>query len=305
MCNNPVFKRIKGHLKDYTIKRPCGGCLGCRFDNLMLWTARNNFEWVRSRSAFVTFTYDDNHLFFKDNFVYPSIDKMAIHKYIDNLRHKIKVPFSYYGCSEYGGMFKRPHYHILFYGLDFFDNRKLFESTWKNGYIKSLPVLRGGVRYVCDYVTEHLTGDLAIKEFDEQGLERPYMSNSKGLGSDLFLAHAEEIADTGNLKLGSRVVPVPVYYRNLCMDFSIKNISNKIENILFKYHHSLDKARRAGFSSLDDYVRYKTSTAEKALLTSFQKNGKPAFDYSIDNKYFSSSLSSLYLEFKNKLGEVS
>lgn len=119
MCNNPVFHRING---EYQLI-PCGNCLGCRIDHTVLWQARCNSEYIRYRSAFVTFTYDDFHLLYNDNALLPTLRKEQFHKYLDNLRHKVKkIPFmpkgtirdfKYFGCGEYGDSFSSSLSHFI------------------------------------------------------------------------------------------------------------------------------------------------------------------------------------------------
>ena len=60
MCNNPVlvaetdknlyksrFSSPSVAILFKDLKRPCGGCLGCRIDNLVLWSARCNYEYYK------------------------------------------------------------------------------------------------------------------------------------------------------------------------------------------------------------------------------------------------------------------
>lgn len=283
MCDNPVLKKIKGKVKDYTIIHPCGGCMGCRKDKLLLWQARCNSEYIKYRSAFISFTYDDNHLPFNGKYSpFPTLKKDDFHRYIDNISHKIKkIPvfegctqdFKFFGCGEYGGLFARPHYHALFFGLDFHDYKKFFYKTWKNGYIKSLPILAGGVRYVCDYVSKQKTGDLAILEYDNNNIERPFMSVSQGIGSDFFLAHRDEIANTGCIKIGSRIVPVPSYYVNLLSSYSLLELENRNLKMLQSFKDSLKKMRIAGFTDYDKYMNYCRKANEMNLYQESIKNG--------------------------------
>ena len=172
MCSNPWFKKINNKWQSL----PCGQCLACRIDSLILWQTRCNIEYIKGRSAFVTFTYDDNHLHYKENAFLPTLKKEEIHRYLDNIRHKVnKLPllpslcrknYHFFFAGEYGDSFLRPHAHILFFGLDFLDMKNLFINSWKNGSIKSLPVSQGGIRYVVDYMTKNLTGVQAEQEYD-------------------------------------------------------------------------------------------------------------------------------------------
>lgn len=284
MCNSPFI-----HPKLYTeygIRQliPCGQCLGCREDNLALWQARCNSEYVKYRSAFVTFTYDDLHLPYNENALLPTVRNEELHKYLDNIRHKVKklsfMPekttkdFSFFACSDYGGMFARPHYHVLFFGLDFAEHKKLFVDSWKNGSIKSLPVLQGGVRYVCNYISEKATGEMAEIEYDQTNRERPKMFISRGLGSELFYAHAQEIIETGTIKLGSRTIPCPIYYKKLVDSFSSDSVTRKEEIKISNYKKVMRTARELGFDTYEKYIRYERKASELALATRYRAKGK-------------------------------
>lgn len=300
MCNNPVpFRSIQsktyfkykeyGNVASYmdSLLLPCGNCLGCRLDKLALWTARCNYELYKNRSAFLTFTYDDYHLKYKDDSaLLPSLFRDDLHKYIDNLRHKIKAmpvmpkgskrDFSYFGVGEYGGHFERPHYHVLFFGLDFADFKKIFYDSWKKGYIKSLPILSGGLRYVIDYFTkENVSGKLAESLYDDTFRERPFNVVSRGLGSELFYQHRDEIRKGKDLHLGFRIVPVPPYYRNLYCTYSDDDVFSRAK-INRQHVKEIEKeAEKHNYPSVDSYLEYVRRANELSLESRFRRDNVP------------------------------
>lgn len=297
MCDNPVpFKSINNktyrqYEKYFTSKKymdslkvPCGYCLGCRMDRLALWSARCNYEQIKGENAFVTFTYNDFFLPYNDGSLFPTLRFEDLHKYLDNLRHKVnKIPFlpqfnrktfSYFAAGEYGDRFHRPHYHVLFFGLDFQKFKNLFSTSWKNGMIECDPVLSGGVRYVVDYFTKSMvSGDLAETMYDNKGLERPFKSVSRGLGSELFYVHRDEIRNGFDLKIGSRFLPVPLYYKNLYCNFSDDEICSRFSVNKQKIKELSDNALRLGFDCVDDYVLYCARANELALSKKLHDNG--------------------------------
>lgn len=293
MCNNPVIEHINtSNIKLGTRKRPCGQCLGCRIDSLLLWSNRCNSELVKSRSAFVTFTYDDNHLpYFDSSSLFPSLRRNDLHRYLDSLRHYVKdmkvLPygckrdFHYFACGEYGDTFQRPHYHILFFGLDFADCKKIFNKSWKNGSIKILPILQGGVRYVVDYMSKNLNGDMAVKEYDERKRERPFVVSSRGLGFDYFYAHRDEISRTGKIRIGSRTVNVPSYYKNLFSSFG-DDFDVKEELQLETVKKMIADSHKLGFVSYDDYLKYECRALELRNSEKMRQNGKASKPLYID-----------------------
>lgn len=164
--------------------------------------------------------------------------------------------------------------HVLFFGLDFQQFEKLFQDSWKNGYIKSLPLLQGGTRYVIDYMTKNLTGQQAVKEYDEKGIERPFYSVSKGLGSELFFSHAEEISKTGCLYVGKRWIPAPSYYSSMLSNWN--DFPERIKSRQTKQFELELKAKKEGYKSLDDYVYWTSRANEENLAKKLRNSGRPA-----------------------------
>lgn len=296
MCNNPVNLRLynrsydKQYLSRPSIRLlgqnlvPCGHCLGCRLDKLALWSARCNYELIKGRNSFVTFTYRDEFLPYKNKALEPTLSKVQFTNFLDNLRHYVKsfssLPkgnrkdFSYFCCGEYGGKFGRPHYHALFFGLDFQEFENVYRKKWKFGLVKSLPVLSGGVRYVVDYFSKNNYSDsVCEKLFDEKGLERPFKLCSRGLGAELFFNHRNEIRRGEPLKIGSRVVPVPSYYRNLYSQFNddecISRQKFRRENVEKIKKESL----RLNYENVDDYLNYVRKSNELELLSKMRNHG--------------------------------
>lgn len=298
MCNNPVYlKELSSSFSKNVNKYPsvalnfgkllvpCGGCLGCRLDKLALWTARCNYELFKGHSAFVTFTYDDYHLPYNDGSLFPTLRQDDLNHYIDNIRHKVKkmplLPkgnrkdFSYFACGEYGDKFSRPHYHVLFFGLDFKEFNPVFKSTWHNGMIKSLPVMSGGVRYVVDYMTKSVNGSLAEQMFDSKGIERPFKSVSRGLGSELFFNHRDEIRKEHILKIGSRIIPVPSYYHNLYCNFDDEYCISRTHFNYEQYKKVVQQAKDLHFSDVDSYLTYCRKANELSYESRFRSKNIP------------------------------
>lgn len=219
---------------------PCGTCPLCRRDTRNMWEDRINYDRQGKSSAFVTFTYDENFIpivMGKGGYL-PTLKKEDFSKFIDRLRAKIayKLPselcrkdFTYYGVGEYGDQFGRPHYHVLFNGLDFFDCRKVFQDEWQMGIIDSLPVLEGATRYVLKYVDKQQKGKRAKEMYDDNGIERPFSTMSTGLGAGLFWTQYDYIKQTGNYKnMAGKERPVPQYYKNKIMATPQKEVDRLI-----------------------------------------------------------------------------
>ena len=165
---------------------PCGRCIGCRLDSLAIWSVRASYEMVKYRNAFVTFTYDTLHLPYNVGSLVPTLRKDDFHKFLNSFRHNIRnnytncMPYlctpdyKYYCVGEYGDSFQRPHYHALFFGLDFYDFSKVFSKYWLNGSVQSDSVSKSSIRYVFDYMTKSAKGSFAENLYDFNGRERPF-----------------------------------------------------------------------------------------------------------------------------------
>lgn len=293
MCINPVYKWLPERKMFSPFPFPCGGCMSCRLDNLLLWQARINSEWLKYRSSFVTFTYDDNHLQYGvHNAIMPTLKKEDLSKYLDNVRHKIKRVFQenknldrqtpnykYFAVGEYGDNFKRPHYHILYMGIDAFQFQQIFRDSWKNGSVKALPLLPGGVRYVVDYMTKRETGELAKTLYEDTYREKPFILSSPGIGQDFFVQHKDEISKTGFVKIGNKLIPVPTHYYNKLAKFTVSDMVN-LNNLRQQYEKQKISELLTMFKS-KDFVKLLDSqklAKEQSLVQSARLHGKPFVD---------------------------
>lgn len=285
-CANPWFRKDiytrKKHgtryVWDYgTVQLPCGYCLNCRKDKQNYYIDRANYEYCKRLTAsFVTFTYSDLWLpklavrDFDGSFIFDdehgskvlraSLDYRDLTKFIDNIRHYIvshpdiqgvlcQPDFSYIYCGEYGDEFGRPHFHVLFFGLDFAYCKKLIFESWKYGFIDVLPLLDGGIRYVCKYMDKQTFGALAEYQFDLKGLARPKIRMSRGFGKGLLLDNVKDIVAndyTYPIAHGARR-PISSYWksllhgnvlrRNLTKRHEYKvRVSARVESQMREYH---------------------------------------------------------------------
>lgn len=266
MCNNVKFYDNiyqYGTRKLYPV--PCHFCEGCRIDRRSLWERRITSEFVKYRSAFVTLTYDDFHLPWNRGSALPTVRMKDVSKWLDNFRHQVrKIPvlprFSTYDfkvvfVSEYGSATKRPHYHGLILGLDWLYFKDLIRKTWHNGLVDVGPIRRGGIRYILKYMDKSPVGQYALSEFFDVGLESPRFLFSPGIGKDFFLSQIDNICEYGCAKIGSRLVPIPSYWKNKLFNYCDKNIY-KMRSHQNEYVNQMNvQARSMGFDSYDSMLR--------------------------------------------------
>lgn len=206
MCSNPFlraanFKKldlVRGGAES-AIPFPCGKCLHCRINQARIWTHRILLELpCHNKSAFVTLTYDDDHL--------PEggdLNRKDITNYIKRLR-KVVSPceIRYFGAGEYGDANYRPHYHMCIFGLGIEDT-EIIKENWNNGKrgrkkellcdkdvgIHIGEVNKNSARYVTGYILKKNTGrnDLVLRE--KKVPEYAFMSRRPGIGA----LHVEKI----------------------------------------------------------------------------------------------------------------
>lgn len=212
------------------IKVPCGKCLGCRLDYSRTWADRMIYELdtYSGHGLFVTLTYDDEHVppaydcdesgeVFCDEEGNPllagyTLKKKDLQDFFKRLR-KYYSPriLRYFACGEYGrkpktGLYPRPHYHAVIFGLalsDFSDRScvgvnelgqcyytsKLFQKFWPFGH-----VCLSEVSYMtCAYVSRYCSKK-AFSEFDLPDFVLPeftLMSRRPGIGSYYYELHPD------------------------------------------------------------------------------------------------------------------
>ena len=265
-CSNPYYDPSIVDLYGNPVPIPCGSCYCCRLDIQRAACDRMFCAWHSHEvAAFVTFTYDDEHLPIKEGFINPTLSKEDLHKYIDNIRHKLsKVKFEYYACGEYGDSFGRPHYHVIFFGLDYQYHKAFFEQTWKKGSVKVLPVTSKAFNYVTKYMTKGSGKDFNDKKYFDYGQIPPFRKMSRGLGLDVYLKHLDEIRDKGFFIFKSRRISVNRYYFNKLVAYSDRQLLNR-EQSLTDTRNRLTKEAVSHGLDYSFYKHFKTEELEKVL----------------------------------------
>lgn len=294
-----ALKRSFGHDEYMTV--PCYHCLNCRVDRVNSFIDRAEYEYINyGCGAFVTFTYDDPHLF-QNSFIdshtgktLNSINKKdgknflnslnkLVHKEADRLKelgieNKLCRPdYKYVISSEYGDQFNRPHFHCLFFGLDFAYCERLFWRAWKyKGSIQVGPIKNGGIAYCVKYINESSFGLDSFYKYTYHHLEKPSSSHSLGFGEGLYLSQLEHIKETGCYSWHGREVPLPSYYKN-----KYKVISDLDEDIIRKKYiakkdniYSLYEKRITSYEDFKKFNHDKALQRQKYLNIKIRQSGK-------------------------------
>ena len=208
---------------------PCGKCLGCRLEYAKQWSARLQCEYQMhdpNKCWFITLTYDDEHLplvlghtSLGEAMLVGSLREDDMKKFMKRLRKYAgsdnKLRFFY--SAEYGSKTKRPHYHLIVYGLPIaqddlipYEVSDLGDMTWKCPVVEKIwskgSVIVGKVTLEsCAYVARYCMKKLHDNhdDFSERVPEFVRMSRRPGIGKTWLDAHPE-VFDVSQFSLPSR-----------------------------------------------------------------------------------------------------
>lgn len=169
MCLSP--KRIINRTSHWTELKPlylvvpCGKCEDCRKKQRNDWFVRSYFEWQKEgvMSFFYTLTYNNENL--PKYLGVPCFSKRHIQLFLKRLRYYLSeygVTLRYLVTSEFGELYKRPHYHAEFFLNKSFSPwafYRLVEKAWQYGFVKygdNFGVINSyhGIAYVTKYITK-------------------------------------------------------------------------------------------------------------------------------------------------------
>jgi len=203
-----VFKRAKS-FSGVEIKIPCGRCVGCRKERARQWAIRCLHEAsLYDYNCFITLTFNDKYL--------PadrSVRVRDLQLFMKRLRRSIDRKVRFYACGEYGEKNKRPHYHILLFGVDlrgkYGENAPCLEEAWSDpgtgeeyGTIFVGDVTFGSASYVAKYIMKKRLGKkgdnpyLDMEEDEIIGERCPefvVMSRRPGIGAEWYKKYGKEM----------------------------------------------------------------------------------------------------------------
>lgn len=199
---------------------------------------------MQDENAFVTLTYDNNHL--PENY---SVSIREIQLFIKRLRkslnpqtkntkHKNYKKIRYFAVGEYGSKTLRPHYHLIIFGFDFSDDRTLYRWTerndrvyvsqrlaqcWPYGDHEIGSVTKASAGYVARYSLKKVGGPAAgghytrvhpfTGEVVEVEPEFATMSMKPGIGSTWFDKYEGDVFPHDFVVIDGKKTVVPHYYK--------------------------------------------------------------------------------------------
>lgn len=195
---------VKDKKTGETIPVPCGKCPDCRARRASGWSFRLMEETKHALSAhFITLTYGTSHAPITSN-TYLSLSKTDLQKFFKRLRkaHDTRrsqiaqgliskvlhrpldgerpVSIKYYAVGEYGGKFKRPHYHVIIFNAQV----ELIQSAWQLGQVHYGTVTPASVGYTLKYVSK---GGI-VPQHKNDDRQKEFALMSKDLAAGISLA---------------------------------------------------------------------------------------------------------------------
>lgn len=224
---------------------PCGKCPACLARRASGWSFRLLQEDKRSVSSFfITLTYGEHAPTSRNNFMTLSTDD--IQKFYKKLRKthashydhtelsasNYRPPIKYYTVGEYGGKYKRPHYHAIIFNADLklmysktdikiikmsnFDGKAQVNCfQWDKGFSSVGTVSGASIGYTLKYMCKARWKPMHSND----DRTREFSLMSKGLG-DNYLSeasikwHTAKLSERMYLSIeGGKKIAMPRYYK--------------------------------------------------------------------------------------------
>lgn len=200
----------------------CGQCIPCRIRKRREWAHRIMLEAAQYDSnAFVTLTYDDEHLPIGGSLV-PRDTQV----WLKRLRKSLSpVRVRYYLVGEYGEVSNRPHYHVALFGYPSCSRGvtrivkgrvsccvacKGISDSWGNGLVYLGSLEEKSAQYIAGYVVKKMTS-VGDKRLGGRCPEFGRMSLRPGVARDAMHEVASELM---RYDLDERLSDVPVSLRH-------------------------------------------------------------------------------------------
>lgn len=269
----PVFQPVREQWEWERLQLPCRRCLGCIGDGARMWGRRSMDEAsLFDFNAFVTLTYDDQHL--PDaGFLVPR----HLQLFIKRLRKAVSTgdsvfrrntndpSFRYLSCGEYGSLSLRPHYHLLLFNLSFKDQvevgfkngESLYESEalrrlWTVGSNRIGSVSERSACYVAKYaVKSEWLPDWANEDGEVRPVPFLRMSRRPAIGARWAERYSQDVIARARLAQG----PTPRFYKSVleradaeCGTDTLEELRAATRQMAYKSDRELNEAEVVAWS---------------------------------------------------------
>lgn len=208
-------------------------------------------------SYFITLTHDCEHVpITKNGFM--DLSKRDLQLFFKRIRRLhdrngvFRLPLKYYAVGEYGGRFKRPHYHIIAFNFELalligtkyaaaverghieLDGKyEFYCPSWDKGHITIGTVSEASVGYTMKYVSK--PSEVPMHKNDDRTREFPLMS--KGLGKSYLTAAMMQwhLSDMHNRQYvvgaDGKKFSLPRYYKDKLLTLQDKEILRALNQL--------------------------------------------------------------------------
>lgn len=208
-CAHPVYVAKLGHSVS------CGRCFTCRLLRTYEWAQRladEALDYARP-PLFVMLSYAPEHL--------PAnglLDSRDLTLFFKRLRKNVDLKFKYYAVGEYGSRKERPHYHVIFFGLDMRHRQQIFDAWGKcldeDGHYLCEPVRSTrGYKYVAGYVRKKI--GRMVEQSDS--VKQCFARQSNGIGKNFALTKLHLNSDFMRRVGDKWRIPCRYYRKILCL----------------------------------------------------------------------------------------
>jgi len=239
---------------------------------------------MHENNVFVTLTYNDGHLAKLGNDGEGAITTLRprdFTTFMKRLRKK-RGPVRFFQCGEYGEQLSRPHHHVLLFGLDFPDKRRLlgnnhddhplFESDelnqlWPHGFASIGHVTAKSAGYVARYALKKIGGPPAADHYKGRVPEYATMSRRPGIGLEWLKKYGGDIYPSDQMIVGGRRSKPPRFY-----DEKYKTLTD--ENGNSKRQKEIEKVKKKRMARMQGN---ENNTGKRLLVREKCKEAQIAF----------------------------
>lgn len=254
----------------------CGQCANCRITRNQEWALRIQLEAkLHPHSLFVTLTYDPEHV--PEGY---SLCKRHLQLFHKRLRRS-GLRFRFFSVGEYGGKFKRPHYHGIYFGLGP-DHEEQIARQWGGGFVKVDELTMGRASYAAKYCLKKATHPDYYEGKKEP--EFALMSRKPGIG----IPYLEKIADTyrtsklykldvpTTIRLDGKTWPIDAYLRTCLRKTGVFRVPTTLQSDLKTNHLAETRLKaleyeqtneRQEYENRDKIARIQNRTVANRVLT--------------------------------------
>lgn len=213
-CISPIqiILRKNTNVKENKPKRiimvPCNKCIQCKIARAKEWSNRLMDEamlWDRMCIVVLTYSNKDMPMGVRTKHGrYGTLRHRDVQLWLKKVRKRLgKRKIKYYVAGEYGGKTKRPHYHVIIYGMNGLksrNDRNIINQSWEYGQVlwdvKRRPITKKAVAYVAQYVQKKMYGENG-HYYMNRGIREPQNYGSHGLGKEIALRERKRFIENG------------------------------------------------------------------------------------------------------------